>query len=392
MKDDIVIVSASRTPLGSFQGSLSGFTAPQLAAELIRHVIRSQPAMAQHIDELILGNVLSAGLGQAPVRQAALLAGLPESLSTTAVSKVCGSGMKSIMLAYDQLKAGSAQCVLCGGMESMSAAPYLLPKARNGLRLGHGEVLDHMFLDGLQNASDGKLMGCFADQNSAVEGFSREALDEYALRSLSRAQSAIDKAYFKDEIVPISLEQKTGSQVIDSDEQPARARPEKIPTLKPAFAKDGVTTAANASSISDGAALLLVMTAANAEAHGLRPLATVKGHASYAQAPALFTQAPVGAISALLEKVSWSLEEVDLFEINEAFAMVPMTAMKHLGISAEKVNVQGGACALGHPIGASGARIVVTLIYALRRLGLQKGIASICIGGGEATALALEIC
>ena len=343
------------------------------------------------IDEVLMGNVLSAGVGQAPDRQASLGAGLPLSVPCTTVSKVCGSGMKSIMLAFDQIKAGSIESAIAGGMESMSLAPYFLPKARDGQRLGHGEVLDHMFYDGLQNAYDGQLMGCFADANSKEDGISREAMDEYAIESLKRARKAVKEGYFKDEIAPVLVKSRRGDTVVENDEQPEKGNPEKIPTLRPAFAKDGSVTAANASSISDGAAAVMLMSAEKVKALGLKPLAVIKAHSTHAIEPEKFTHAPIGAINAVLEKSEWDLGDVDLFEINEAFAMVTMASMSALNLSHSKVNINGGATALGHPIGASGARIVVTLLHALKRIGKKKGIASLCIGGGEGTALAVEL-
>jgi len=356
----VYIVSASRTPMGGFQGDLSTVKSTELGSVAIKSVIEKSAVKETDVDEVLMGNVLSAGVGQAPARQASLGAGLPLSVPCTTVSKVCGSGMKSIMLAFDQIKAGSIESAIAGGMESMSLAPYFLPKARDGQRLGHGEVLDHMFYDGLQNAYDGQLMGCFADANSKEDGISREAMDEYAIESLKRARKAVKEGYFKDEIAPVLVKSRRGDTVVENDEQPEKGNPEKIPTLRPAFAKDGSVTAANASSIS-------------------------------AIEPEKFTHAPIGAINAVLEKSEWDLGDVDLFEINEAFAMVTMASMSALNLSHNKVNINGGATALGHPIGASGARIVVTLLHALKRIGKKKGIASLCIGGGEGTALAVEL-
>ncbi len=391
MSQEIVIVSAARTPMGGFQGELSSVPAPTLGAEAIKAVISKSGINKEDINEVLMGNVLNAGLGQAPARQAALGAGIPEATPCTTVSKVCGSGMKSIMLAYDQIKAGTIETAIVGGMESMSLAPYFLPKARGGQRLGHGEVLDHMFYDGLQNPYDGQLMGCFAEENSQSDGITREDMDAYAIESLNRAQAAIEAGYFDAEIAPVTISSRRGESVVKIDEQPGKANPDKIPTLRPAFAKDGTVTAANASSISDGAAALLVMTREKAENLGLKPMAVIKAHSSHAQAPNMFTHAPVGAIEKVLEKSSWSLADIDLFEINEAFAMVTLAAMNTLEIPHEKVNIHGGATALGHPIGASGARIVVTLLHALQRIGKTKGLATLCIGGGEAVAITVEM-
>ena len=387
----VYIVSASRTPMGGFQGDLSTVKSTELGSVAIKSVIEKSAVKETDIDEVLMGNVLSAGVGQAPARQASLGAGLPLSVPCTTVSKVCGSGMKSIMLAFDQIKAGSIESAIAGGMESMSLAPYFLPKARDGQRLGHGEVLDHMFYDGLQNAYDGQLMGCFADANSKEDGISREAMDEYAIESLKRALEAVKEGYFKDEIAPVLVKSRRGDTVVENDEQPEKGNPEKIPTLRPAFAKDGSVTAANASSISDGAAAVMLMSAEKVKALGLKPLAVIKAHSTHAIEPEKFTHAPIGAINAVLEKSEWDLGDVDLFEINEAFAMVTMASMSALNLSHSKVNINGGATALGHPIGASGARIVVTLLHALKRIGKKKGIASLCIGGGEGTALAVEL-
>ena len=340
------------------------------------------------VDEALMGNVLSAGLGQAPARQAALGAGLPQSVPCTTISKVCGSGMKAVMLAHDLIAAGSARIVVAGGMESMSNAPYLLDRARAGYRLGHGQVLDHMFLDGLEDAYEkGRLMGTFAEDTARHFQFSRQMQDDYALASLDRAKAAIASGAFVDEIAPVTV---GGVEVLE-DEQPGKARPDKIPQLKPAFHPQGTVTAANSSSISDGAAALVLMRLSEAQRRGVTPLATIVGHASHARAPAWFTTAPVGAVEALMQKTGWSLDQVDLFEINEAFAVVALAAMRELALPHDKVNVNGGACALGHPIGASGARILVTLLGALRRRGLRRGVATLCIGGGEATAVAVEL-
>lgn len=388
---DIVIVAAKRTPMGGFQGVLSSVPSPQLASTAIKGLIEQTKMSSDQIDELLMGCVLPAGLGQAPARQAALGAELPLSVGATTLNKVCGSGMKAVMFGHDLIKAGSANVVIAGGMESMSQAPYLLDKARSGMRMGHGKVLDHMFLDGLEDAYTGGAMGSFAQATADEFNISREAMDEFALSSLEKANLAIELGLFKDEISPVTLSTRKGTQVVDTDEQPGNARPEKIPTLRPAFTKDGTITAANSSSISDGAAALMLMTREQAGALGLAVLATIKGHSTHSQAPAMFTTAPVGAMGKLLDKVNWSKEDVDLFEINEAFAMVTMLAISELGLDAEKVNVNGGACALGHPIGCSGARLLVTLIYALKARGLKRGVASLCIGGGEATAMAIEV-
>ncbi|MFB2732436.1 thiolase family protein [Shewanella mangrovisoli] len=388
---EIVIVAAKRTPMGGFQGSLSGVTSPSLAATAIKALLADTQVAPDKVDEVLMGCVLPAGLGQAPARQATLGAGLPLSVGATTVNKVCGSGMKTVMLAHDLLKAGSAKLVVAGGMESMSQAPYLLDKARAGMRMGHGKVLDHMFLDGLEDAYTGGAMGTFAQKTADEYGLTREQMDAFALSSLEKANAAINSGAFKAEIVPVTVSDRRGDVTIDTDEQPGNARPEKIPALRPAFAKDGTITAANSSSISDGAAALMLTTCANAEQLGLTVLATIKGHTTHAQEPSLFTTAPVGAMAKLLSNVGWSKDEVDLFEINEAFAMVTMLAVSELGLDMAKVNVNGGACALGHPIGCSGARLLVTLIHALKARGLKRGVASLCIGGGEATAMAIEV-
>jgi len=386
----VVIVAAKRTPMGGFNGSLSSVPSTELGAEAIKSICTDVDA--SQIDEVIMGCVLPAGLGQAPARQAALKAGLPLSAGAITLNKVCGSGLKAVMLAHDLIKAGSAEVVVAGGMESMSNAPYLLPKARTGYRMGHGQVLDHMMLDGLENAYDGKAMGCFAQDTADSEGLTRGQMDEYALTSLSRANEAINTGAFANEISAITISTRKGDVVVDTDEGPGSARPDKIPSLRPAFKKDGTVTAANSSSISDGAAALLVMSESKAASLGLTPLAKVVAHATNAIEPENFTVAPVGAMEKVLDKAGWSKEEVDLWEINEAFAMVTMLAIQKLGLDAEKVNINGGACALGHPIGASGARILVTLIHALANKGAKKGIASLCIGGGEGVALAVEMC
>jgi acetyl-CoA C-acetyltransferase len=384
--DPVVIVGAKRTPMGAFQGALADLTAPTLGARAIEAAIAHANLPADDISEVIMGCVLPAGLGQAPARQAAIAAGIPRSAPATTVNKMCGSGMKSVMLAYDQIRAGSADIVIAGGMESMTNAPYLLEKARGGYRMGHGRVMDSMFLDGLEDAYDrGRLMGSFAEDTAEKLQFTRKQQDDFAVESLGRARAATQNGTFRGEIVAIS-----GKTDLADDETPTKVRPEKIPTLKPAFRPGGTVTAANSSSISDGAAALVLMRLSDAEHRGLAPLAAISGHSSHAQDPAWFTTAPIGAIEKLLGKLSWDRHEVDLFEINEAFAVVTMAAMRALDLPHEKVNVNGGACALGHPIGASGARILVTLLHALHARGLKRGVASLCIGGGEATALALE--
>ncbi|CAB9493594.1 thiolase family protein [Alteromonas macleodii] len=388
-KDSVVIVAAKRTPMGGFNGNLSSLTATKLGEVAIKAACEGMDVSA--IDEVIMGCVLPAGLGQSPARQASLWAGLPLSAGVTTINKVCGSGLKAVMMAHDLIKAGSATSVVAGGMESMSNAPYMLPKARTGYRMGHGQVLDHMMLDGLENAYDGKAMGCFAQDTADEENISRGEMDEFALSSLSKAHEAINSGTFVDEIVPVTISSRKGDTVVDTDEGPGSARPEKIPTLRPAFKKDGTVTAANSSSISDGAAALVVMSESKAKELGLAPLARVVAHATNSIEPENFTVAPVGAMKKVLDKAGWTKEEVDLFEINEAFAMVTMLAVKKLGLDENKVNVKGGACALGHPIGASGARILVTLLHALKQRGGKKGIASLCIGGGEGVALAVEM-
>jgi acetyl-CoA C-acetyltransferase len=390
--DPIVIVSAARTPMGGFQGELKGFAAPELGAAAIRAAVERAKISPQEAQEVIMGCVLPAGQGQAPARQAALGAGLPLGAGCTTVNKMCGSGMKAAMFANDLLAAGSFEVIVAGGMESMTNAPYLLPKARGGMRMGHGQIIDHMFYDGLEDAYDkGRLMGTFAEDCAQKYGFSREAQDRFAIASLERAQKANKEGWFAWETTPLAIKAGKEEKFVETDEQPFKANFDKIPSLKPAFRKDGTVTAANSSSISDGAAALVMMRRSSAEKRGLAPLAVVMSHATYAQAPSEFTTAPVGAIRNILEKTGWSAKQVDLYEINEAFAVVTMAAMREHGLPHEKVNVHGGACALGHPIGASGARIVVTLIGALRKYGLKRGVASLCIGGGEATAMALEL-
>jgi acetyl-CoA C-acetyltransferase len=390
--DPIVIVSAARTPMGAFQGELKGLAAPELGAAAIRAAVERAKLRPEEVQEVIMGCVLPAGQGQAPARQASLGAGLPLAAGCTTVNKMCGSGMKAAMLANDLLTANSVEVVVAGGMESMSNAPYLLPKARAGLRMGHGQVIDHMFLDGLEDAYDkGRLMGSFAEDCAQKFSFSREAQDQFAITSLQRAQKANKEGWFAWETTPIAIKAGKDQKFVETDEQPFKANLEKIPTLKAAFRKDGTVTAANSSSISDGAAALVMMRRSTAEKRGLTPLAVVVAHATHAQEPAWFTTAPVAAIKKLLEKTNWTASKVDLYEINEAFAVVTMAAMKEHGLPHDKVNVHGGACALGHPIGASGARIVVTLLGALRKRGLKRGVASLCIGGGEATAMAIEL-
>ena len=390
--DPIVIVSAARTPMGGFQGELKGFAASELGAAAIRAAVERAKIKAEDVQEVIMGCVLPAGQGQAPARQASLGAGLPLAAGCTTVNKMCGSGMKAAMFAHDELLAGSVEVIVAGGMESMTNAPYLLPKARAGLRMGHGQVIDHMFYDGLEDAYDkGRLMGSFAEDCAQKYKFTREAQDAFAIASLQRAQKANKEGWFAWETTPLAIKAGKDEKFIETDEQPFKANLEKIPTLKPAFRKDGTVTAANSSSISDGAAALVLMRRSMAAKRGLAPLATIVGHATHAQEPGWFTTAPVGAMKKLLERTGWSAGQVDLYEVNEAFAVVAMAAMQELGLPHEKVNVHGGACALGHPIGASGARILVTLIGALRKYGGKRGVASLCIGGGEATAMAIEL-
>ena len=390
--DPIVIVSAARTPMGGFQGDLKDFTAPQLGAAAIRAAVERAGIKAEQVEEVIFGNCLMAGQGQAPARQAALGAGLPLSAGATTISKMCGSGMKAAMLCNDLLTAGTNDIMVAGGMESMTNAPYLMPKARTGYRMGHQQVYDHMFLDGLEDAYDrGRLMGTFAEECADKFQFTREAQDRFAITSLERAQKANKEGWFAWEITPMAIKAGKEEKFVENDEQPFKANIAKIPTLKPAFRKDGTVTAANSSSISDGAAAMVLVRRSTAEKLGLKPLAVIAGHSTHSQEPGWFTTAPVGAIRKLLDKTGWSVDKVDLFEINEAFAVVTMAAMREHKLPHEKVNVHGGACALGHPIGASGARVVVTLIGALRKYGGKRGIASLCIGGGEATALAIEL-
>ena len=387
----IVIVAATRTPMGSFQGSLSGLSAPDLGAVAIQAALKQTNIPVDEIDEVIMGCVLPAGVKQGPARQAMRKAGLPDHVGATTINKVCGSGMKAAMQASDAIKADSIKIAVVGGMESMSNAPYLLPKARTGYRMGHGQVIDHMFMDGLEDAYTGRAMGSFAQDMADQKNYTREQMDEFAIRSLTRAQKAIQEGYFKAEIVPVTVTTRKGDVVVGTDENPGNAKIDKIPTLRPAFAKDGTITAANSSSISDGASALLITSEQEAKQRGLKVLAEIKAYTTNSQLPEEFTIAPVGAIEKLLKKVGWSADEVDLWEINEAFAMVTMAAIDAFKLDPEKVNINGGACALGHPLGSSGSRIIVTLIHALKRLGKRKGIAALCIGGGEATAIAIEI-
>ncbi|WP_151705435.1 acetyl-CoA C-acyltransferase [Nitrincola alkalilacustris] len=391
MSDAIVIVGAARTPMGGLQGSLSSVRAPALGAAAIKAAVERAGLGADQVDEVVMGCVLPAGLGQAPARQASLGAGIPVAAGCTTVNKMCGSGMKAVMLAHDQLLAGSADVMVAGGMENMSQSPYLLPKAREGMRMGHGQVLDHMFLDGLEDAYKGGLMGSYAQKTADQYQVTRESMDDFAISSLTRALRAIEQGDFADEITPVTVSGRGGDLLVEIDEQPGKAKVDKIRTLKPAFAKDGTVTAANASSISDGASALVLMRDSEAQRRGLKPLARIVAHSTHAQLPDEFTLAPIGAVSKVLDRAGWSKDDVDLYEINEAFAVVTMLAQQQLGLDPEKVNVNGGACALGHPIGSSGSRILVTLLYALQRRGLKRGVASLCIGGGEATAVAIEL-
>ena len=388
---DIVIVNGARTAMGGFQGSLSSVTAPQLGAVSIKEAIARAGLKPSDIEEVIMGCVLPAGLKQGPARQAMRQAGLPDSTGAVTINKLCGSGMKAVMQAADMIKAGSANFVVAGGMESMTNAPYVLPKARGGFRMGHGEIKDHMFLDGLEDAETGRLMGSFAQDMANNKGYTREQMDNFAIRSLKRAQTAITEGYFADEIVAVTVSGRKGDVIVDKDEQPFNANIDKIPTLRPAFAKDGTITAANASSISDGASALVLTSAEQANAKGLNPLAKIVAYASNSQHPSEFTIAPVGAIQKVLNQTGWTAEEVDLWEINEAFAMVTMCPIDEFKLDADKVNINGGACALGHPVGSTGSRIILTLIHALKRTGGKRGIAALCIGGGEATAVAIEL-
>lgn len=388
---EIVIVSGVRTPMGGFQGSLAALSAVDLGAVAIREAVSRAGVQPEDVQEVIMGCVLPAGLKQGPARQAALNAGLPAATGCTTINKLCGSGMKAVMLAHDLLKAGTNQVMVAGGMESMSNAPYILEKARSGLRMGHTELKDHMFLDGLEDARTGRLMGSFAQETADRHGIGREEMDAYAIESLKRAQAAIANGALEAEVVPVTVATRKGEVLVKDDEQPLTANMDKIPTLKPAFRKDGTITAANASSISDGASALVLMTAEEAARRGLKPLARIVGHATQSQDPSEFTLAPIGALSNLFRKIGWSAQDVDLFEINEAFAMVTMLAMREHGLDHAKVNIYGGACAQGHPVGSTGSRIIVTLINALRQTGGKRGVASLCIGGGEATAVAVEL-
>jgi acetyl-CoA C-acetyltransferase len=390
-QDAVVIVSAARTPMGGMAGSLSDVRAPDLCATSIKAAIERAGVQAEDVDEVVMGCVLPAGLGQAPARQASRAAGIPDAAGATTVNKMCGSGMKAVMLAHDQILAGSASIMVAGGMESMSQAPYILPKARQGMRMGHGQVMDHMFLDGLEDAYEGGLMGTFAQKSADDYNITREGMDDFAIGSLNKALAAIEAGEFKEEIAPVTIKTRKGEVVVDTDEQPGNARIDKIRGLRPAFKKDGTVTAANSSSISDGGSALLLMKESEANARGLQPLARIVSHSTHAQLPAEFTIAPIGAIQKALDKAGWGKDDVDLYEINEAFAVVSMLAINEMGLDADKVNVRGGACALGHPIGSSGSRIMVTLLHALKQKGLKKGVASLCIGGGEATAVAVEM-
>jgi len=392
MTDSVVIAGMARTAMGGMQGALSEVAAPQLGAAAIKAALERAAVDPKDVDETVMGCVLPAGQGQAPARQASVGAGIPVSTGCTTVNKMCGSGMKAVMIAHDAIKAGSSVLSVAGGMESMTNSPYILPKVRDGLRLGHASMLDHMFVDGLEDAFDkGRLMGSFAEDCAAKYNFSRQAQDDYAIESLTRARQAIEDGTFSREITPVEFKSRQGVTSVDVDEQPGKAKLERIPDLRPAFAKEGTVTAANSSSISDGAAALVLTSASNADALGLTQRARIIAHSSFAQEPGWFTTAPVSAVRLLMEKINWSVGDVDLFEVNEAFAVVAMAAMNDLEIPHEKLNVRGGACALGHPVGASGARIIVTLIHALEDMGLKRGVASLCIGGGEATAVAVEI-
>jgi len=390
--DNVVIVSGVRTPMGGFQGSLAAVSAPELGAVSIAEAIRRAGLQPADVQEVIMGNVLPAGLKQGPARQAMRQAGLPDSTGATTINKLCGSGMKAAMFAHDLIKAGTNDIMVAGGMESMSNAPYLLLNARKGYRMGPGDAAqDHMFLDGLEDAETGRLMGSFAQDMADQKGYTREDMDNYAIQSLERAKSAIEKGLLKDEIIPVTVKSRKGDQVVEDDEQPFSANIEKIPSLRPAFKKDGTVTAANASSISDGASALVLMRESEAEKRGLRPLARIVAHSTQSQHPSEFTCAPVGAIETLFAKTGWTKDDVDLFEINEAFAMVAMMPIRELGLDPEKVNVHGGACAQGHPVGSTGSRLLVTLMHSLKHYGKRRGVAALCIGGGEATAMAIEM-
>ena len=391
MLDPVVILAARRTAIGSFQGQFQGLSAPMLGAAAIRAAMLDTPVHASEVDEVLMGCCLMAGVGQAPARQALLAAGLPDSVPATTLTKMCGSGMKTVMLGHDQLLAGTVGVVVAGGMESMTHAPYLLPSARNGQRLGHGQMVDHMFFDGLQDAYDGQLMGVHAEATAKELGFTRAEQDAYALASVQRAQAAVAGGLFAREIAPVTMKVKGSERVIEVDETPGQCKPEKIATLKPAFGADGTVTAASSASISDGAAALVLTRDSTARSRDWRPIARIVGHSTHAGPPGRFTTAPVGAIRRLFDLTGWTDEDVDLYEINEAFAVVTLIAMRELKLSPDKVNAHGGACAMGHPIGATGARILVTLIHALQQRGLQRGVAALCIGGGEATAMAMAI-
>lgn len=390
-QDSVVIVSAARTPMGGMMGALSDVRAPDLCATAIKAAIERAGIEGSDVDEVVMGCVLPAGLGQAPARQASRAAGIPDAAGATTINKMCGSGMKAVMLAHDQILAGQVDVMVAGGMENMSQSPYILPKARGGMRMGHGQVIDHMFFDGLEDAYEGGLMGTYAQKSADDYAVTREAMDDFAISSLEKALKAIETGAFKDEITPVTVKSRKGDVEVTIDEQPGNARLDKIRQLKPAFKKDGTVTAANSSSISDGGSALVLMKESEAKARGLQPLARIAAHSSHAQLPAEFTIAPIGAIEKVLARAGWSKDDVDLYEINEAFAVVSMLAISELGLDADKVNVNGGACALGHPIGSSGSRILVTLLYALKNAGKSKGVASLCIGGGEATAVAVEM-
>jgi acetyl-CoA C-acetyltransferase len=387
---EVLIASARRTPIGSFQGGLSALTAPQIAAVAIAAAVKDSGVAAEQLDETIMGCVLQAGIGQAPGRQAAIAGGVPLRVPATTINKMCGSGLKAVMMAADQIRAGSANAILAGGMESMTNAPYLLPKARGGMRMGHGEIIDHMFYDGLQSPFDGKMMGAFADATSKKYGFTREHQDAFAAESVRRALAAVESGKFVNEIAAATVKDRKGERVLAKDETPFTCDVARIPTLKPAFGKDGTVTAASSSSISDGAAATIIVSDSFAQQQKLKPLARIVAYSSFAQAPEWFTTAPVGAIQSVLTKTGWRADQVDLYEINEAFACVTMAAIHDVSLDPAKVNVNGGACALGHPIGATGARILTTLVHALLLQGKKRGIASLCIGGGEAVAVAIE--
>ncbi|PXX92359.1 acetyl-CoA C-acetyltransferase [Marinobacter vulgaris] len=388
---EVVIAGSARTPMGGMMGDLSSVRSPDLGATSIKAAIERSGLQPADIQEVIMGCVLPGGLGQAPARQASRASGIPDSSGCTTINKMCGSGMQAVIMAHDQIKAGTNSIMIAGGMENMSQAPYMLPKARAGYRMGHGQIMDSMFLDGLEDAYEGGLMGVFAQRTADKYDISREAMDNFAIASLERSLAAIKNGGFADEITAVTVSGRGGDTVVDTDEQPGKARPEKIPQLKPAFAKDGTVTAANSSSISDGASAMVLASREEAEKRGLTPQARIVAHATHARLPAEFTLAPIGAIEKVLKKAGWSRDDVDLFEINEAFAVVTLAAINELGLDADKVNVHGGACALGHPIGSSGSRIMVTLINALKQRGLKRGVASLCIGGGEGTAVAIEL-